>query len=44
MFGIINFEAFLIAGLIMNLTPEADTIYILSRSITQGKNQKFYHY
>ncbi len=37
MFGIINFEAFLIAGLILNLTPGADTMYILSRSIAQGK-------
>ena len=37
MFGIINFETFLIAGLILNLTPRADTMYILSRSISQGK-------
>ena len=37
MFGIINFEAFLIAGLVMNLTPGADTMYILGRSIAQGK-------
>lgn len=37
MFGIINFEAFLIAGLILNLTPGADTIYILGRSVAQGK-------
>ena len=37
MFGIINFETFLIAGLILNLTPGADTMYILGRSITQGK-------
>ena len=37
MFGIINFDTFLIAGLIMNLTPGADTMYILSRSLAQGK-------
>ncbi|MEH0154098.1 LysE family translocator [Limibacter armeniacum] len=37
MFGIINFEAFLIAGIILNLTPGADTMYILGRSISQGK-------
>ena len=37
MFGIINFKTFLLAGLIMNLTPGADTMYILSRSLTQGK-------
>lgn len=37
MFGIINFEAFLLAGLIINLTPGADTMYILGRSVSQGK-------
>lgn len=37
MFGIINFETFLIAGLILNLTPGVDTMYILGRSISQGK-------
>jgi len=37
MFGIINFETFLIAGLILNFTPGADTMYILGRSISQGK-------
>lgn len=37
MFGIINFEAFLFAGIILNLTPGADTMYILGRSISQGK-------
>lgn len=37
MFGILNFEAFLIAGILLNLTPGADTMYILGRSISQGK-------
>ncbi|MEO6903408.1 MAG: LysE family translocator [Bacteroidia bacterium] len=37
MFGITNFETFLIAGILLNLTPGADTIYILGRSISQGK-------
>lgn len=37
MFGIINFEAFLIAGILLNLTPGSDTMYILGRSISQGK-------
>lgn len=37
MFGIINFETFLIAGIILNLTPGTDTMYILGRSISQGK-------
>ena len=37
MFGISNFETFLIAALILNITPGADTMYILGRSISQGK-------
>lgn len=37
MFGIINFGAFLISGILLNLTPGADTMYILGRSISQGK-------
>lgn len=37
MFGIINFETFLIAGILLNLTPGADTMYILGRAISQGK-------
>ncbi len=41
MFGIINFEAFLLASLLLNLTPGADTMYILSRSVSQGKKAGF---
>lgn len=37
MTGIINFEAFLIAGILLNLTPGNDTIFILAKSIGQGK-------
>ena len=37
MFGITNFETFLIAATLLNLTPGADTMYILGRSISQGK-------
>lgn len=37
MTGIIHFETFLIAGILLNLTPGNDTIFILSRSIAQGK-------
>lgn len=37
MFGIENYTAFIIAGIILNLTPGADTIYILGRSVAQGK-------
>lgn len=36
-FGIINFPAFLLAGILLNLTPGSDTLYILARSISQGK-------
>ncbi|PCI26793.1 MAG: homoserine lactone transporter [SAR324 cluster bacterium] len=35
--GILNFEMFIVAAILLNLTPGADTIYILGRSIAQGK-------
>lgn len=37
MLGIQHFEVFLVSGILLNLTPGSDTIYILSRSIAQGK-------
>lgn len=37
MYGIINFEVFLITGILLNLIPGTDTMYILSRSISQGR-------
>jgi RhtB (resistance to homoserine/threonine) family protein len=37
MTGILHFETFLIAGILLNLTPGNDTIFILTRSIGQGK-------
>ncbi len=37
MLGIINFGTFVIAVIMLSLTPGADTMYILSRSIAQGK-------
>lgn len=37
MFGIINFSTFILAGIVLNLTPGADTMYILGRSISEGK-------
>lgn len=37
MFGIIHYEMFLIASIILNITPGSDTIYVLSRSIAQGR-------
>lgn len=37
MLGITNYGAFLAAGIILNITPGADTMYILSRSMSSGK-------
>ncbi len=42
MFGIENYIGFLIAGIILNLTPGSDTMYILTRSIAQGKKAGYY--
>lgn len=42
MFGIIHYEMFLIAGIILNITPGSDTVYILSRSIAQGREAGIY--
>jgi RhtB (resistance to homoserine/threonine) family protein len=35
--GIVQFETFLLTGILLNLTPGNDTIFILSKSIGQGK-------
>lgn len=40
--GIDNFLGFLLAGIVMNLTPGADSIYIITRSIAQGKKAGIY--
>ena len=37
MTGIINFETFMLAGILLNITPGNDTIFILTRSIAQGR-------
>ena len=37
MFGIENYLGFLVAGILLNLTPGSDTIYILTRSIAEGR-------
>jgi threonine/homoserine/homoserine lactone efflux protein len=42
MSGIINLPAFILAGILLILTPGADTMYILSRSISQGKKAGIY--
>lgn len=39
--GIIHFEVFLLTGILLNLTPGNDTIFILGRSMTQGKKAGF---
>lgn len=37
MFGVENFVLFLVTGILLNITPGSDTIYILSRTVAQGK-------
>src|SRR3954462_10654876 len=37
MFGIHDFALFLTAGILLNLTPGPDTLYILGRSIAHGR-------
>jgi RhtB (resistance to homoserine/threonine) family protein len=37
MFGIHDFGLFLATGILLNLTPGPDTVYILGRSIAQGR-------
>lgn len=37
MFGIVHYEFFLLSAIILNITPGPDTVYILSRSISQGR-------
>ncbi len=37
MFGIDNYPGFVLAAIVLNLTPGLDTIYILTRSVSQGK-------
>jgi RhtB (resistance to homoserine/threonine) family protein len=37
MTGIIHFETFVLTGVLLNLTPGNDTIFILSKSIAQGR-------
>ena len=37
MSGILHFETFIVAGILLNLTPGNDTIFILTKSISQGR-------
>jgi len=42
MYGIENYLGFILSGIILNLTPGADTLYILTRSISQGRRAGVY--
>lgn len=42
MYGIIHFEVFLVTAILLNLTPGTDTMYIVSRSISQGRMAGIY--
>jgi threonine/homoserine/homoserine lactone efflux protein len=42
MYGIDNFAGFLAAAIVLNITPGNDTMYILARSISQGKKAGIY--
>jgi threonine/homoserine/homoserine lactone efflux protein len=37
LFGIVNYGLFVISGIILNLTPGADTMYILGTSMAKGR-------
>ncbi|MDR3563020.1 MAG: LysE family translocator [Negativicutes bacterium] len=42
MFGIVHYEMFLITSILLIMAPGSDTIYILSRSISQGRGAGIY--
>ncbi|MBO1532075.1 LysE family translocator [Psychrobacter sp. F1192] len=42
MFGIENYIGFIIAAILLNLTPGTDSIYIITRSISQGQQAGLY--
>lgn len=42
MYGINHFDMFLMAALLLNITPGTDTMYIISRSISQGRAAGLY--
>ncbi len=39
MSDIVNYWGFLTACILLNLTPGSDTIYILTRTIAEGKSR-----
>ncbi len=42
MFGIENYLGFILAAIFLNLTPGTDSMYIITRSISQGQAAGFY--
>ncbi|WP_367105413.1 LysE family translocator [uncultured Psychrobacter sp.] len=42
MFGIDNYLGFVLAGMLLNLTPGTDSLYIITRSVAQGQTAGLY--
>ena len=42
MFGIENYLGFIAAAILLNITPGSDTMYIITRSVSQGQKAGFY--
>jgi len=42
MFGIENYVGFIVAAILLNLTPGTDSMYIITRSISQGRKAGLY--
>lgn len=42
MYGIHNYEVFILAGILLNITPGTDTMYIIGRSAAQGRTAGMY--
>lgn len=42
MFGIYNYWGFIAAAILLNLTPGTDSMYIITRSVSQGQIAGFY--
>ncbi|WP_299188023.1 LysE family translocator [uncultured Psychrobacter sp.] len=42
MFGIENYLGFILAAILLNLTPGTDSMYIITRSVSQGNKAGFY--
>lgn len=42
MFGIENYWGFILTGILLNITPGSDTMYIITRSVSQGNKAGIY--